>query len=375
VEFEKITGDKQLDRGLFARQTAEGNYIVTGETLTCYQHGHGKLDAYLAEINTSGRVLWQSAIGGSGDDRGLYVNQTGDGGFIVTGATVAEISRKDNDVYLVKADPSGTIKWRKHFGGTGEDYGVGVEQTRDGGYILVGATNSQGAGDYDIYLIKFNAQGNKEWQKTFGVKEADLGVLVRQTSDGGYLVAGQTFSYASGGSDIYLTKTDPAGNRVWEKHYGRAGWDVVESLETTKDGGYIIAGQTLSDAGDTDVYLVKIYSMGNKQWGKTYGGSDWDSGKSVRHTEDGNYLVAGWSNSFGDGAFDFYLLKISAAGDKLWEKTLPGNKFDREFSIQPAGNDGYIITGCWTEPLGNQEYRNDDMQVYTAKISFVSPIK
>jgi len=249
VQFEKITGAKQLDRGLFARQTAEGNYIVIGETLTCYQHGHGKLDVYLAEINAAGRVLWQSAIGGSGDDRGLYVNQTSDGGFIVTGATVAEISRKDNDVYLVKTDPSGTIKWRKHFGGTGEDYGVGVEQTRDGGYILVGATNSQGAGDYDIYLIKLNAQGNKEWQKTFGGKEADLGVLVRQTSDGGYLLAGQTFSYASGGNDIYLAKTDPAGKRVWEKHYGRAGWDTVESLAATNDGGYIMAGKPCQTPG------------------------------------------------------------------------------------------------------------------------------
>jgi hypothetical protein len=173
-------------------------------------------------------------------------------------------------------------QWNKTFGGTNDDTAYSVRQTSDGGFILAGWTESYGAGKKDAWLIKTDANGGEQWNKTFGRKGDDAANSVRQTSDGGYIISGYTESYGAGKHDVWLIKTDAAGNQQWNKTFGGTRNDWANSVQQTKDGGYIIAGETNSDvAGDTDVCLVKTDSNGNEQWNMTFGGTRSD-GASFR---------------------------------------------------------------------------------------------
>jgi hypothetical protein len=215
------------------------------------------------------------------------------------------------DVYLIKVDVNGNMQWSKTFGGSGGDEGFSVQQTRDGGYIIVGRTESYGAGGSDVYLIKVDVNGNMQWSKTFGGRGDDWGRSVQQTRDGGYIIVGWTTSYGAGGRDVYLIKVDVNGNMQWSKTFGGSGDDWGFSVQQTRDGGYIIVGVTTSyGAGWYDVYLIKVDVNGNMQWSKTFGGSGDDEGFSVQQTSDGGYIIVGYTKSFGAGGADVYLIKL-----------------------------------------------------------------
>ena len=369
VEWEKTLGTKQIDRGYFAIQTKDGGYIVVGETMSAYMYGKGGYDVYLAKLDASGNTSWYKTYGSVRDERGNWVQETEDGGFIITGSMRTFSQNNNNQLYLIKTGPSGQIEWEKTFGGSGESTGNCVKQTTDGGYIVVGETTSFGTGSSDVYLVKTNATGKQEWEKTFGGKEVDYGTCVFQTDDGGFIVAGATSSFGAGGFDIYLVKTDTAGKKEWEKTFGGKGWDNPEYVEQTEDGGYIVTGRSSSfSQGNYDVYLVKTNTKGTKEWEHTFGGNGWDTGKWVQQTGDGGYMVAGWSDSFGTGGFAFYLVKTDATGKKLGAQTLEGDRFDEKFSVRGTDDGGYIIAGFWADRLRNMQFHNDDVQVYAAKL-------
>jgi hypothetical protein len=258
---------------------------------------------------TEPQVEWEKTFGGPDDDRGYSVQQTRDGGYIIVGETWS-YGAGGYDVYLIKVYANGNMQWSKTFGGRGDDRGYSVQQTRDGGYIIVGETWSYGAlGDY-VYLIKVDANGNMQWSKTFG-KGSDVGYSVQQTSDGGYIIVGTTASYGAGWADVYLIKVDANGNMQWSKTFGGKEPDRGYSVQQTSDGGYIIVGETKSyGAGWADVYLIKVDANGNMQWSKTFGGTGHDEGYSVQQTSDGGYIIVGYTESYGAGEEDVYLIKL-----------------------------------------------------------------
>jgi len=268
------------------------------------------------EISQRGvpEVKWQKTFGGPDNEDGYSVQQTSDGGYIIAGYTYSfGTSSYDNDVYLIKTDSNGNEEWNKTFGGTRYDEAFSVQQTSDGGYIIAGHTYSFGAGNWDVYLIKTDSNGNEEWSKTFGGANGDGAFSVQQTTDGGYIIAGHTYSFGAGSYDVYLIKTDSSGNEEWSETFGGTSSDYAWSVKQTTDGGYILGGHTESfGAGKSDAYLVKTDYGGNKEWNKTFGGISYDEAHSVQQTSDGGYIIAGKTFSFWVGSVDVYLIKLTS---------------------------------------------------------------
>ena len=239
------------------------------------------------------------------------------------------------------------IKFRKVIGNIGYDYGVSAQQTIDSGYAVVGSTSSFGAGSTDIYMVKTDSLGVPKRQQTFGGINIDRGTCVKQTADSGYVVLGYTNSYGAGGYDVYMIKLDKFYNTSWTKTYGGTNWDFGNCVEQTLDGGYIICGETYSFGnGDEDYYIIKTDSAGDTTWTKTFGGPEQDIAKSIIQTSDGNYLVTGTSKSNGDIDGDFYTLKLNQInGDSLWSSKYGGPAADFGNDVVESQFGGYLLTG------------------------------
>jgi hypothetical protein len=292
---------------------------------------------------------WNTTFGGSGFDWGSYVLEKEGGGYIIVGHTESYGAGR-NDAWLIATDASGNEEWNKTFGGAGNEFGSWVVQTRDGDYILVGSRGPWEIGGSDVWLIKTDSEGNEHWNKTFGGSANDFGTSILEIEKNGYIVVGNTESYGSGGSDIWMIKTDSDGVIEWDKAFGGFGDDACKSVVATEDGGYVIGGVTRSYGnGSNDLWLIKTDSEGNMVWDRTFGGSGDDYGGSVLQTEDGGYVLLGQTrvHSPGIGGGVAWLIKIDSEGNLEWEKTLGYEDGDYlGSSIQKVGDGGYLIAGA-----------------------------
>ena len=240
--------------GKSIQQTEDEGYIIVGFT-EAWDYSDGFI--WLIKTNASGDTLWTKTFGGSQREYGNSIQQTVDEGYIITGSTLS-FGAGGSDVWLIKTNASGDTLWTRTFGGNGQDDGNSVQQTTDEGYIITGSTSSYGVGSRDIWLIKTNASGDTLWTKTFGGRGEDCGYAVQQTTDEGYIITGYTSSFPAGVRDAWLIKTSASGDILWTKTFGGSDNDDGYSVRQTLDGGYIITGFTSSyGSGDYDVWLIK----------------------------------------------------------------------------------------------------------------------
>jgi len=235
--------------------------------------------------------------------------------------------------------------WSRTYGGAGQEVAYSLVETSDGGYAIAGYTNSSGAGYDDFWLVKTDANGNMEWNKTYGGAGSDRAHSLVETSDGGYAIAGTT------NGNFWLVKTDAVGNMIWNQEFGGSDYDQAESLVETSDGGFAIAGTTYSfGAGKDDFWLVKTDAYGNMEWNQTYGESGFDSASSVVETSDGGFAIAGATNiRINHSDADFWLIKTDAYGNMLWNKTY-SKDVDSAESLVVTSDGGYALvgsTGFW----------------------------
>ena len=287
---------------------------------------------------------FQRVIGGPDVDRGVFVSPTSDGGYVAVGVTKS-FGAGGEDIYLVKTDATGNVLWTQAYGGPKEDNGWSVHESA-GSLVLAGFTESFGTGGFDCYLVKTNGEGVMQWSKTYGGAGKDRCWGLLSTSDGGFVLVGETTSSGSGAEDCYLIKTDASGNEVWWKTYGGDKSDRCFSIVQADDGGFLLAGQTYSEgAGDRDVYLIKTDASGMQEWSKTFGGAASDVGHSVTRTTEGDFVVTGYTTSFAIAEDDPYLIKIDATGHTLWTRVIPMEGVNHTLTGEQTTDGGFILGG------------------------------
>jgi predicted secreted protein len=306
MQWDKTFGGANRDNAASLLQTGDGGYVVVGHTMS---FGSGGWDVWLIKTDSDGNMQWNQTYGGTAHDAANSIVRTSDGGYAIAGVTYS-FGAGDSDFWLLKTNANGNMLWNRTFGGVNGESVQCVISTSDGGYAIAGDTYSFGAGDSDYWLVKTDANGNMEWNKTYGGAGWDCARCVVQTSDGGYALTGEMHSLGSG--DFWLVKTDADGNMQWNRTYGGPNRDDGLSLKRTSDGGYIIVGITASfGAGGYDIWAVETDESGNMEWNETYGGANDDEAFSVVQTSDGGYAVAGWTMSFGAGWSDSLLVKLA----------------------------------------------------------------
>jgi hypothetical protein len=355
ISFERTYGGDSYDFGWSVQQTADNGFVIAGYTRS---FGAGDDDVYLIKTDSSGDTLWTRTYGGESWDVGFSVQQTTDEGYVIVGATDS-YGTGHGDVYLIRTDSSGDTLWTRTYGGDSLDEGYSVQQTEDGGYVISGYTESFGAGNRYVYLIKTDSSGDTLWTRTYGGDSYDEGWSVQQTTDGGYVITGDI------DGDISLIKTDSSGDTLWTRTYGSGVWNggsVGRSVQQTTDGGYVIAGYrvyfTMKPASTrSEVLLMKTDSSGDTLWTKTYGDRIiWgahDEGSSVQQTTDGGYVLTGHTDSFCFGENGVYLMKTDSSGISLWTRTYGGTYWNKAYSVQQTNDEGYVIVG--TTGLGAGE--------------------
>jgi hypothetical protein len=336
------------DRGFAAQQTSDGGYIVSGATSSFDAAGGG--DFWLLKLNPDGSVAWEKMYGTASfenEEDFALVQQTSDGGYIVAGRT-GSIGADDTDFWALKLDSDGNVEWEKRYGTPFLDFLRSAQETSDGGYLLAGESGSfvDDDIDFDAWLLKLDSDGNIEWEKMYGGSDEDRVGAALQTSDGGYIVGGRTSSF---GFAAWLFKLDSDGSIEWEKTYETASGpsNTIFAIQQTTDGGYVVAGDTHAASGDSfiDFWVAKLDSDGEVEWEKIY--ADTSDGtedpNSIKQTSDGGYVVAGRTTGF--AFFDAWSIKLDPDGNIEWENAYGGPGFDGVSSIQQTSDGGYVAAG------------------------------
>jgi len=349
VMWSKTFGGVDYDQAYSLVKTSDGGYAIAGNT---WSFGAGDTDFWLVKTDESGNMEWNQTYGGAGYDSASSLVRTSDEGFALAGQTES-FGAGLGDFLLVKTDEIGNMEWSRTYGGVGRDIANSLVQTSDGGYAIAGDTYSFGAGEDDVWLVKTDGSGNMQWNRTYGGGQSDWARSVIQTNDGGYAIAGRTFSFGAGGSsDFWLIKTDGLGNMEWNQTYGGELNDRAYSLIAVSDGGYALAGISESfGTGSYDVWLVKIDDSGNMEWNHTYGGERNDDANSLVETSDGGYALAGGTHSFGHGNNDFWLVKTDGSGNMEWNRFYGEAKNENAYSLVETSDGGFALAGG-TESTG-----------------------
>lgn len=344
--------------------------------VACSQDDSKEIPENKPVINASVKTF-----GGAQNDSGKDIIATADGGFAILGHTQSQegdVTDKQNasyDYWLLKFNSVHTLEWSKSYGGSGNDRGNHLLQIDDGGFVILGFSESadgkmtDNAGAQDFWVAKTDAIGTLIWQKSFGFSGKDEGISIIQTNDSGFLLLGildVTASQGQGnfsakshaGGDYWAIKLSSEGNLEWSRYFGGTFTDTPFDVIETQEGNFIIAGS--SDSNDVDIsgnkgtydfWVVQISDVGDLIWEKSFGGSEIDEAHGIVSAADGNYILVGVTRSsdgdvsFNHGAADLWAIKIDGEGTLIWEKTYGGSSFDAGNAITRSSNGGYLIAG------------------------------
>ena len=403
----KTYGGSKNDVAQSVVKTIDGGYAVLGHS----QSNNGDLkdktnesfDFWVMKFTANNSLLWSKTFGGTEDDRGNDIIQTADGGFAILGFTQSSNgdviqNNGSKDFWIAKLTTTGTLTWQKSFGFSGSDYGTSLIQTNDNGYLLTGVidvTASGGEGNSrtsqrhaggDIWAVKLSAVGNFEWSKYFGGSFTDTAFGVEKTADNGFIIVGSSdsddvdISDNKGSYDFWVLKISSSGTLLWEKSFGGTEIDEARAITSTTDGNFIIVGDTRSsdvnvsnNNGAADLWMLKISPEGNLLWEKTIGATGFDVARSVSKSQDNGFVISGSSRS-SDGGYtnqgqnDAWVLKTDANGNILWQKTIGGTEIDFFYDAVELNNLEIIAVGESSSSNGDIEENKGFSDVLIIKI-------
>ena len=340
--FQKIYPVTTLNQsGQDVLPTPDGGYLIAGNTENTILND---LDIKVVKTDSLGKELWTKTYGGTRPDYPNCILQTNDGNYFVVGYSQS-FGGGDQDVYLIKIDPSGNTLWTKTYGGYGNEDGKEIVATADGNYVIVGASNSQNFANNDMMLTKIDPAGNVIWMKYYGGPAYESARSVKLCLDGGFIMAGKTASTYSSVATMFLVKTDASGDTSWTRKYGGPNSYEGKSILANSDGTYTLCLDDSSGATDSDVRIMKIDGTGSVIWNNKYGGADKDISKMIQPTTDGGYIVASVSRSFGWINPDMWILKLDALGNTTWTRHYGGPGHEHCYGVRQTADGGYIAIG------------------------------
>ncbi len=378
IDWQRCYGGTASEGTNCIQPTSDGGYILVSTSKSNdgdVNGNNGGWDIWVVKISASGSLVWQKSLGGTGDDFANAIQLTTDGGYIIAGYTGSNNGNVTNnhggfDAWIIKLSASGSLVWQKSIGGSNDDFANSIIITPDGGYLMAGSTASNNGdvtgnhGNKDAWIVKLSASGGFLWQKAMGGGSDDYANNIQPTPDGGFIMAGFTGSIGGdvssnhGNNDSWIVKLSSLGALVWQKSFGGTNDDYAFSIQPTLEGGYIFAGFTFStdgeitgNYGNIDAWVVKLSSLGDLEWQKNIGGSNFDFIYCIQLTIDGGYIVVGYSNSVdfdvlgNHGNHDYWAVKLSDSGTIIWQKTIGGIGDDQANNIQVTNDGGYIISG------------------------------
>lgn len=381
--------------------TADGGLLVTGAAYSGDGNvtgSHGNGDLWVIRLGADGSKLWDRAYGGNESDYGLSIKTTADGGSVVlgtTGSNNGDISgyHGNGDLWVLRLSPAGDILWQKVYGGNLTDEGGDILLLPDGGYMLTGYTMSDNGdptghkGGGDLWMIRLDQAGSIIWQKTIGGSRRDSGSSIIRTTDGGYAMTGNTYSSDGdvsanhGSSDLWVVRTDGNGSLLWQKSFGGSKLDWGHSLAEFPNGDLLVGGVTASADGDIslnhgagDVWVLRLTASGDKIWEKTYGGSFSDNlWKAEISPRGGAFLVGETFSVDGDiqanhGDADIWISEIDANGTLLWSKTLGGSNYESGAWVKQIADGNLTITGTTRSQDGDVKNAKGEGDLWTVKI-------
>jgi PKD repeat protein len=344
----------------------DGGLVFIAESIF---NGQGGYDFWVARLDADGALMWERGMGGSSGDYAKKVRQTSDGRFIVAGESYSyRTGSRYCDAWIVKFTDTGAVDWQHTYGGTGTDTVSDIRETFDGlkastGYIAVGQTTSFGAGGYDVWVVKLDTQGAIEWEKSYGAGSDEFGRSVQPTPDGGFIVVGDTQSFGAGSRDVWVLKLSSTGTVEWEKTIGGAGSETPYAVQVADDDGYVIGATTASFVSgvddDGDFWVMKLNAAGVLVWQYTYGGTEDESLRDLEKTVDGGYVMTGWTYSYGEPFYSSvynsaWVVKIDGAGMTDWQKVYSYpyedsgeiiNAPDWAYAVVQTADGGYAVSG------------------------------
>ena len=336
IQWQKTIGNNDTVTIDDIQKTTDGGYILAGYK----KNTQNDSDYWIAKLNSNADIEWEKTYGGSNTDKATCIQQTADGSYIVAGYSYSVNGNVTNnnggsDAWILKLSTNGDIEWQKTYGGSADDYLNSIKQTTDGGYIAVGGSNSNNGdipnnqGYTDAWIIKIDTNGNIEWSKTFGGNASDGLVDIQQTTNGGYLTVGVTQS-TDGWGDYLVINLQTNGNLEWQKTYGSIYTDIASCIQKTNDGHYLLVGYsnsndgtTINPNGNSDALLIKIDNLGNILQQTSVGTNDSEIAYNVLQTHDNIFLITGISQNTNSSIGNIFIATLGTNCNLLWQRQIP----------------------------------------------------
>jgi uncharacterized delta-60 repeat protein len=343
AEWQKVYGGTDDDIAKDVLMLENGETAVIG---TCQSFDAKRADICVTRLNKKGQTKWRTLLGGKRTDKGISISRAADGNLLILGEGKS-FKHGGQDLYVAKLSLEGKIIWEKTFGGERDEYAGGIAGTNDGGVLLVGDSESFSKKGYrDIYIVRLDKDGKMLSTKTIGGKLNDEAKDLTRTADGNFMMVGSREIKNSGDADFFLMKLDQNGKKIWARTLGQDYNDVLYAVAPTPDGGIVATGKTRSyNSAQTDLPIMYFNKNGKLIWFKIYGFGYYDEGNAITMTKDGNYMVAGKTNSMGKGDFDNYILSLDAKGKLLWSGMYGDTNKDIAHGITRTTDGGIVIVG------------------------------